>query len=250
MTKVRWNIPITIVLLFLGVMLSLQFQAQTLISSDLSLQRTETLIAMVRGLSEKRQKLAQEITDLGAQLNSQMESNRDEETLLESINLEMEKLRVVNGSTPVNGPGLTITIEDHMPIIYTDLLNIINELWNAGAEAIAINNHRITSHSTISVAEDVFSDNFKIFMTVNHEKLEYPIIIKAIGDSNNLEKGLTLPGGIMDNLALFNAYPEITKLEELEIPAIKKPITYYFMNEYKPAEESKGIEKENTEKHN
>jgi len=237
MSKVRWHIPITIVLLCLGIMLSLQFQAQTRIASGLTLQRTETLIAMVRGLSDKRQKLALEIIDLGAQLKSQVESNRDEKTLLDSIDLEMKKLLIVNGNAPVNGPGLTITIEEHMPIIYTDLLNITNELWNAGAEAIAINGHRITGHSTISVAEDVFSEaNFNIFMTVNHEKLEYPIVINALGNANNLEKGLTLPGGIMDNLALFNAYPEIVQVEELEIPAIQKPVTYYFMNEYKPVE--------------
>jgi len=237
MSKVRWHIPITIVLLCLGIMLSLQFQAQTRIASDLTLQRTETLIAMVRGFSEKRQRLALEIIDLGTQLSSQEESYRNEETLLDSINQEMKKLQIVNGSAPVNGPGLTITIEEFMPIIYTDILNIINELWNAGAEAITINEHRITGHSTISVAEDVFSEaNFSIFMTVNHEKLEYPLIIKAIGNANNLDKGLTLPGGIMDNLALFNAYPEIEKVEALEIPAIQKPVTYYFMNEYKPTE--------------
>jgi len=235
-TKMRWEIPITIVLLCLGIMLSLQFQAQTRIASDLTLQRSETLIAMVRGLSEKRQKLDLEIIDLRNQLNSQLESSRDEETLLDSINLEMGKLQIVNGTTAVKGTGLTITVEEYMPIIYTDLINIINELWNAGAEAISLNEHRITSHSTISVAEDVFSDStFNIFMTINHEKLEYPLVIKAIGHPSNLEKGLTLPGGIMDNLALFNAFPEITKLEELEIPAIKKPSTYYFMNEYKPS---------------
>lgn len=239
MSKARWHVPITIVLLCLGIMLSLQFQAQTRFASDLGLQKTETLIAMVRGLSEKRQKLALEIIDLGNQLRSQMESSRDEKKLLESINLEMEKLRIINGTTPLKGPGLIITVEEHMPIIYTDLLNIINELWNAGAEAISLNEHRITCHSTISVTEDAYSENgYSIFMTVNHEKLEYPIIIKTIGNPNNLEKGLTLPGGIMDNLALFNAYPEIEKVERLEIPAIEKPITYYFMQEYKPTEEN------------
>jgi len=240
MDKARWHIPITVVLLCLGIMLSLQFQAQTRVASDLTFQRTETLIAMVRSLSEKRQKLALEITDLGNQLRSQMESSRDEKKLLESIYAEREKMRIVNGTTALKGPGLTITIEEHMPIIYTDLLNIINELWNAGAEAISLNEYRITSHSTISVAEDAYhEDGYSIFMTVNHEKLEYPIIIKTIGNPNNLEKGLTLPGGIMDNLALFNAYPEIEKVEALELPAIEKPTSYYFMKEYKPTEKDK-----------
>ena len=51
----RWHIPMTIVFLFVGILLPLQFQAQSQITSDLSMQRTENLIAMVRDLSEKRQ---------------------------------------------------------------------------------------------------------------------------------------------------------------------------------------------------
>jgi len=84
MNKPRWYLPITIVFLFLGIMLSLQFQAQTRYANDLTLQKTENLIAMVRGLSEKRQKLALEIIDLSNQLRSQLESSQDEQKLLES----------------------------------------------------------------------------------------------------------------------------------------------------------------------
>lgn len=242
MNSKRWYLPITVVFLFLGIMLSLQFQAQTRAASDLTQQRTETLITMVRALSEKRQKLALEIIDLGNQLRSQMESSQDEQKMLQSICQETEKLNIVNGATEQKGSGLTITIEDYMPIVYTDLLNIVNELWNAGAEAIAINEHRITQHTTISYTEThaptewdpAFDDYYVMFMTVNHQIIEYPITISAIGDPNNLEKGLTLPGGIMDNLALFNAYPLINKEEKLTIPAVEKPHTHYFVKEYNP----------------
>lgn len=242
MNKARWHIPITIVFLFLGIMLSLQFQAQTRFASDLTQQKTENLIAMVRGLSEKRQKLALEIIDLSNQLRSQMESSQDGQKRLESIIQETEKLAVVNGTTEHEGPGLTITIEDYMPIVYTDLLNIVNELWNAGAEAIAINNHRITQHTTISYTEtksdggrySAQEDYYMMYITINHQIIEYPIVISVIGDPNNLEKGLTLPGGIMDNLALFNAYPLLEKKEELTIPALETPHTHYFVSEYSP----------------
>ena len=64
--------------------------------------------------------------------------------------METEKLEIVNGTVEHKGPGITVMIEDYMPIYYTDILNILNELWNAGAEAISINEHRVTSHTTIS----------------------------------------------------------------------------------------------------
>ncbi|MDD2401084.1 MAG: DUF881 domain-containing protein [Clostridia bacterium] len=230
----NYYLPLTIVFVFFGILLSLQFQAQNRFASDLSMQKTENLIAMVRGLSDKRQKLALEIVDLSSQLSSQLQNYNDEKKVMESITLQMNKLHIVNGSLPLKGSGLIISIEEFMPIVYTDLIYTINELWAAGAEAISINDHRITSLGTISSAED----DYNIYITVNYIKLEYPIIIKAIGDPNNLEKGLTLPGGIMDNLALFNAFPQLEQIDELEIPSARSPFIYYFLKEYKPEEKS------------
>lgn len=253
MNKKHWYIPITIVFLFLGILLSLQFQAQTRFASDLAFQKTETLIAMVRGLSEKRQKLALEIIDLGNQLRSQMESTQDEKKLLESIGQQMEKLNIVNGTTDLKGPGLTITLEEYNLIYYTDLLNIVNELWNAGAEAISINEHRVTDHTTFSYIEynfdeeiqPFFEENYMRFITIDHKKLDFPITIKALGNSNNLEKGLTLPGGVMDNLALSNTYPELEKKDKLTIPALQSPPTYFFLSEYNPPADSNNNHKPN-----
>lgn len=232
MKKRPWQISITVVFLCLGLMLSLQFQAQQSISGDLAMQRTENLIAMVRDLSEKRQKLAMEIFDLNMRLSSQMESSRDEEQLIKSMKAELEELNVVTGRTSVEGSGLTITIEQYMPILYIDIINLINELWAAGAEAIAINEHRITGNTPIYYAEDDHS----MFITVNNMKVEYPVIIKAIGNSNNLEKGLTIPGGIMDNLALFRAFPQLEKGEALVLPALESPPINIFLSEYKEPE--------------
>lgn len=232
----RWHIPITIVFLFLGIMLSIQFQAQKHFASNLSLQKPESLIAMIRALSDKRQKLALEIIDLGSQLGSQLENDQDER----KFNQEMEKLRTVNGTVPLKGSGIIITIEEHMPIVYTDILDIINELWNAGAEAISINDHRISGNYTISDANDDSNKEYgKLCFIVNHEKLDFPVTIKAIGDPNNLEKGLTLPGGIMDRLDFYyNIYPPLEKVAELGIPAIQKPNVYYFLREYKAEEKA------------
>ena len=229
----RWHIPMTVVFLFVGMLISLQYQAQSRISSDLSMQKSENLIAMVRGLSEKRQKLALEIADLRYKLNVQMESERDEKILISNLMEELDKLNIVTGVTKLEGPGLVITIENYMPILYIDVINIINELWAAGAEAISINDRRITANSVIFYAED--GNNMSI--TVDNEKLEYPVIIQAIGDPNNLEKGLSIPGGIIDNLALFKAYPNLVKAESLTVSAVTRPPSYFFLKEYKPPEQ-------------
>jgi uncharacterized protein YlxW (UPF0749 family) len=119
-----------------------------------------------------------------------------------------------------------------MPILYVDIIHIVNELWASGAEAIAINDYRITQDTSIFYAEN--EQNMSI--TVDNNNLTYPIIIKAIGDPNNLDKGLTMPGGIMDNLSLYRAYPIISKVDLLTIKGRNRSFMYYFLNEYKPAE--------------
>lgn len=232
MAKRRWAIPITFVFLIMGILLSLQFQAQNRISSELSMQRTENLIAMVRDLSEKRQKLAAEIVDLNSTLRTQMQSDQDERKLFNSLNDELAKVQTVTGDTALKGPGLNIYIDQTMPILYVDIIHIINELWAAGAEAISINDFRVKQNTSVFYAEN----EHRMSITVNNNILTYPILIKAIGEPNNLEKGLTIPGGIMDNLALYKAYPVLTKEESLTVPASTKTSEFYFLNEYKPPE--------------
>lgn len=230
MINKNWQLPITLVFVFLGLFLSLQYQAQTRVASDLGMQRTENLIAMVRSLSEKRLNLHREVNDLSRKLTIQMESSRDEKRLLESMQAEISKLNIVTGLSPVQGPGLIITIRQDMPVLYIDIIDIVNELWAAGAESIAINEQRITGNSSIFYAEGIH-DN--MYITVNNYRVDFPIMIKAIGDSNNLEKGLTLPGGIIDRLALYRAYPELLKSDSLTLPPIGQVPARIFLNEYK-----------------
>ncbi len=232
--KQKWYLTITVVFLLMGILLSLQFRAQESFASGLTMQRTENLIAMVRDLSNKRQKLSFEILDLTERLTAQKQAERDDKQLVSNIANEMDKLNIITGATELIGPGLTITIDRYMPILYIDIINIVNELWAAGAEAISINDQRITANSAIFYAEN--SNN--VFLTVNNHKIEYPVVIMAIGDAANLEKGLTIPGGIMDNLALFGAYPVLEKKDEITVVARNDTPHFYFLKEYKPEEKS------------
>ncbi len=228
-TKYKWQVSLTVVFVVLGIFLSLQYQAQNRIANDLTYERTENLIAMVRSLSEKRQELAFEIYDLNSKMSTLIENKNDEKKLIADIEAEAKKYDIVTGITAVKGRGLTVTFEKSMPILYIDIINIINELWAAGAEAIAVNDQRVTGSSSIFYVEDESS----MFITVNNHKLDFPVIISAIGDPNNLEKGLTLPGGIIDNLALFKTFPQLSKSDSLTLPKISALPNYYFLYEYK-----------------
>ncbi|MDK2821879.1 MAG: hypothetical protein PWP31_1844 [Clostridia bacterium] len=212
----NWYIPLTIVLIFLGLLLSLQFRTQKLLANSLETQKTEDLVVMWKNLALKRSKLLDEITNLQKQLSTLQATSNQGSNMEQTLSENLERLQMSSGIVPVEGPGVTVTITGDAPLLYLDLVDLVNELWASGAEAIAINEHRITTLTPIADKENGSS----IYITVNNEKLLYPIVIKAIGDPHTLEKGLTFTGGLIENLStLYNINPIIKKEENLKLPA-------------------------------
>lgn len=223
-------LSLTAVLICLGVLLSVQFKSMDTKERSLYVQRPENLIAMIRDLTDKRQKLNLEVNDLSRQLITHQDDTQDDQALFQSLSAELNKLDIVNGAKPVRGPGLEITFQPYASLFYGDISKVVNELWAAGAEAIAIDGQRITADAYIFYEKE----NDAVHITVNNTRIPYPLVISAIGNANNLEKGLTLPGGIIDNLAYFRIYPRLEKKEDLEIPAVSAAPYFYFMKEYVP----------------
>jgi uncharacterized protein YlxW (UPF0749 family) len=227
------SLSLTALLICLGIILSLQFKSMDTKERSLYVQRPENLIAMIRDLTDKRQKLALEMNDLALQLDTRQDHAQDEQTLYQSLTTELNKLDIVNGSKPVQGPGIEISFQPYMPIFYGDIGKVVNELWAAGAEAVAINDYRITADTCIFYQKE----NDTIHITIDNQTVPYPLVIYAIGNANNLEKGLTLPGGIIDNLAYFKTYPHIEKKDGITIAAVHSAPYSYFMKEYVPPSE-------------
>ncbi len=213
----RWRLPVFLAFLFLGFLLSVQFRAQQQYLRDLSSQKTEDLVLMLRKLNTKKAELERELAVLEKQRHSYEEGVSAGAVLADNIKKEIGRLEMVLGLTPAVGPGVTITIPENSPIVYMDLVDLVNELWASQAEAIAVNDVRVTPWTSI------FWDEKKLTITVNGRALSLPCTIKAIGDPEKLEAGLRLLGGVLDDLALYNVYPEIKRLEEVEVPAASLP---------------------------
>ncbi|NLW07640.1 MAG: DUF881 domain-containing protein [Clostridia bacterium] len=215
-----WSISLTVVFLILGLLLALQFRTQQNLTSSLEAQKTTDLVAMWRNLDNKRNQLQEEINQLQQQyftLKIDSGAGNEAEQTLEK---ELTRLRMSTGIAPVKGNGITVTITGDAPLMYMDLVDLLNELWASGAEAQAINDIRISAFSSIADLEE----GNRIYITVDGHKLLYPVVIKAIGDPHTLEKGLTFTGGLIDNLNnLYNIYPVIRQEQDLELPAAPLP---------------------------
>lgn len=219
MTRTKnWYISLTLVLVVLGFLLSTQFKTQQKILSALDTQKKEDLITVWKSLDDKRLILQQEVNDLDLSYRQLLTESEEETSTLKTITDDMNKLRLVGGVNPVSGLGITVTITGDAPLLFLDLIDLVNELWATGAEAISINEYRILEQTAIAEASDAFS----VYITINDEKLLYPIVIKAIGDPHTLEKGLTFTGGLIDIWKTqFSIYPEVQQRQELTIPAAK-----------------------------
>lgn len=149
--------------------------------------------------------------------------------LRDDISLNM----ATSGRLSLEGPGIKITMYDNMSpeivgfdvnddVIHdVDVLNILNDLKIAGAEAISINDQRVISTSEIKCAGPVLRINGRSFGT--------PFVIRAIGDPKVLMASVNAPGTYGDTLKsvyLIGFEPEI--LDKVTIPAYNgnKGFTY------------------------
>jgi uncharacterized protein YlxW (UPF0749 family) len=214
----------------LGLSFSVQFQARQTPERELYQQRQENLIVMVKNLTEKRQRLMREMSNLSDQLYDRRNALEDESMTIRSLEQQLARLDIVNGARPVSGQGLEISFPATSAVSYADLIVLVNELNAAGAEAIAIGNNRLNGNSYIFYAD---TPDGRV-ITVNNTPVPLPLGISAIGDAANLEKGLTLPGGFVDMMTYFRIYPTLRQKQSIDLPAVASPPLYYYLSAYQP----------------
>ena len=137
----------------------------------------------------------------------------------ELLQKELQETEDLLGKNSVTGEGIIITIEntggdsenEAMTVNTADLINLVNELRLAGAEAISINGERIVANS------DIF--DVGNFIYINGQRTTSPYEIKVIGDRKYLESALNIKGGYIDVYTL-NGYK--IKMESSENIVIGK----------------------------
>ena len=120
--------------------------------------------------------------------------------------LEIKNNQKLLGLTDISGPGFIITLEENKEIKPSEVLNIsgylvheedllfiVNELFNSGADAVSINNQRIVSTTAIQCDGNI--------IRINGKMVGVPITIQAIGYPERLDGALNRPGGYLQMMA-------------------------------------------------
>ena len=201
MTKKAQAIILGIVCLILTIGICVQIKTvnsngtTTTANKELNSLKTQVL-KMKEKYEESYSRLEKIQTELET-TRSNITNNNEQLKILEE---ELRKYNVLLGTTEVNGPGVVITITDSDPknsirsisdnknalVHDTDILEVVNELKNAGAEAIDVNGQRIVDTTAISCDGNV--------IVINGEKVSSTFVINAIGLPERLST-LKRPGG-------------------------------------------------------
>ena len=156
----------------------------------------------------------EELSKLREQVSNQ---NSDSENVTGQLN----DINVLLGYNEVSGQGLIVTLKEAKAstvkgnatdyIVHDgDLLEVVNALKNAGAEAISINEQRIVNTTAITCAGNIIK--------VNGEKLGSPFEIKAIGLTEKLNGALTMPGGYLELLENDGVQVKVEEASNVVIP--------------------------------
>lgn len=181
--------------------------------------RREDLIEILDGLGQSTRRLESEISELEAR-KTQLSSGADRaENARAQAEQQIKVLGILAGTLPAQGPGVRITLTDpNAKIESGNLLDAIEELRDAGAEAIQING------KVRVVASTDFTDD-PPGIRIDGETLQPPYVIEAIGDSHNLSEAANFPGGLVSEItgAQINGTAEVTDVKTLRITALHTP---------------------------
>jgi uncharacterized protein YlxW (UPF0749 family) len=204
---------LTAVCLVFGVLLMVQFRTQGKIAKTLLAESSADQAQIVSNLYDANVALRKEVSALEDQLRQQ----RDDQGAARAGELasDLQKFRVVNGTAPAFGPGVELTIG--ADIRAEDLQDLINELRNAGAEALAVNGERVTVRTAVATDRGAIA--------LNGQRLVAPYVFNAVGAPDTLERALTRKGGLISYLQ--NTYPEgkfeVAKQGRVSLPPATDP---------------------------
>jgi uncharacterized protein YlxW (UPF0749 family) len=207
------QLTVAAVAVLLGILVVVQIRAQGG-GSGLDQLSAPELTDLVANLNTRNDQLRTEIAATQLELAQLSGSQSRGETSLGQLQSDLVRVEAWAGMRAVSGPGVEIIVSG--PIPGTAVEDLLNELRNAGAEAIAIGDVRLVAGSIVAGDPDDLS--------VEDTPLDDPFAIDALGNSATLTGTLTRAGGI---IAQFRAtYPRVeltvTPVDRISAPATRR----------------------------
>ncbi|MHB8891374.1 MAG: DUF881 domain-containing protein [Candidatus Limnocylindrales bacterium] len=186
-----WQITLGFALLALGFLVAAQLASEGPRIRITSMERTP-LVETALDLQAQQEGLKQQILELRASIQDLEATGQGGAAVTKDLNDQLERARIAAGLSPLSGPGLVIQLSDSTVVVPPDgnardylasgrdVLVVVEELWLAGAEAIAVNGERVTvATAVVDIGGSVL---------VNSAYVTAPYQVSAIGPDDMFDR--------------------------------------------------------------
>ena len=215
-------------IVLVGVML-MQFRTveQTDITEIENMRESELREALV-DWKTKYEEVDSQLAEVNERIEEYKKTINDNEASSELVDEELKESNILVGKTDVYGPGVIVTLNNTSDFQYIaeDLIELVNELRNAGAEAISINGIRVLANTDLV---DLFDYSV---IGINLQRIESPYVVKAIGDKEYMSSVLNLKGsGFVDRYNTLGRSVSLEIENRVEIPKSNSEFEIEYMQE-------------------
>ena len=203
----RGEFAVVVVCIIVGYLLAAQLRSVQLTGAAdaTNASRLETLQELYNEQSKQNDALEDQVAQLQDELSIYRDQAASGTEGSEALRQELEQLEIAAGRTDVEGPGVTVILQDSSQTNVTgdeadylihdnDLLSVVNELRSAGAEAISLNGERLLANSEIRCTYSA----------------------------------LTMRNGVVDVLSQWGISVQVTASDLLLIPKYNGTVTYQY----------------------
>lgn len=203
----------------LGVAIATQVR-QTESGDALDTARPADLLVLLDSLQQREAALNTEVAELQRTLASLQASGNSDAAAIDNAKARLAALSILIGTVGATGPGVTITIDDQAGGVAPEtMLDVINELRAAGAEAIEI----AAGNQAVRVGVDTWVVGSPGALAIDGLMLAPPYSILAIGDSPTLAAAMNIPGGAVDSVERVGGTMVVQQVEHIDVTTLRQP---------------------------
>ncbi len=205
--------------LLLGIAIATQVR-QTQTGDALDTARPADLLVLLDSLRQREATLNTEVSELQNTLNSLQASGNTDQAAIRSAQARLAALSILVGVVGATGPGVIVTIEDPGPGVSPEaMLDVINELRAAGAEAIEVDD----AGQSVRVGVDTWVAGVPGSLIVDNKTLSPPYSVLAIGDPPTLAAAMNIPGGAEDSIKRVGARMSVQQSDRVDVTTLRQP---------------------------
>ncbi|MFL6077039.1 MAG: DUF881 domain-containing protein [Mycobacteriales bacterium] len=209
--RLRAGALIGVLCALLGFGFAVQVHSQSG-SSKYANAREEDLVTILDDLTAREQRLRQE---LGSLNQTRQQLSNGSGSALDEARRRADEMAILAGTEPATGPGMVLTIKPGgKPVKAEVILDAVEEMRGAGAEALQINSVRIG-------ASTWFADGSGGGLVVDGTALDKPYTVTAIGDPATLAAAMNIPGGVVDSVHQAGGQVEVEQRKEVAVTAVR-----------------------------